>query len=90
VKLAARIEGIGLIGPGLADWPAAREVLAGRAPYSRTAAQVPAPQGLPATERRRAGIAVKLALAAGLEAASAAPQPPPTGNVIELRPSRRH
>jgi hypothetical protein len=78
MKLAARIEGVGLVGPGLAGWSASREVLAGRAPYSRTAAEVPAPQGLPATERRRAGIAVKLALAAGLEAASAARRDPAT------------
>lgn len=78
MKLAAHVEGIGLIGPGLEGWAAAREVLAGGAPYSRIATRVPAPQSLPATERRRAGVAVKLALAAGLEGASAARRDPST------------
>ena len=70
MRLHACIEGIGLIGPGLASWPAAREALAGRAAYQRARTAVPAPQALPATERRRAGLSVKLALAAGLEAAA--------------------
>lgn len=68
MTLAARIEGIGLVGPGLAGWDASRAVLAGRAPLERTRTTVPAPDALPATERRRAGIAVRLALAAGLAA----------------------
>lgn len=70
MKLAARIEGIGLVGPGLSGWEAARAALAGRAVYARTPTAAPAPQALPATERRRAGQAVKVALAAGLEAAA--------------------
>lgn len=70
MKLAARIEGIGLVGPGLAGWEGAREALAGRVAYARTPTAAPAPQALPATERRRAGQAVKVALAAGLEAAA--------------------
>jgi hypothetical protein len=68
MRLRACVEGIGLVGPGLASWAAAREALAGGAPYRRARTAVPAPQALPATERRRAGLAVKLALAAGLEA----------------------
>ena len=70
MTLRARIEGIGLVGPGWESWSAAREALAGRATYSRSATAVPAPQALPATERRRAGQSVKLALAAGLQAVS--------------------
>ena len=36
MTLAARVEGIGLVGPGLAGWPQARDVLCGRARYERT------------------------------------------------------
>jgi len=43
MRLAARIAGIGLVGPGLAGWGAARETLAGRAPYA------PSPTWLAAT-----------------------------------------
>jgi len=62
------VEGIGLLGPGLNGWPASRPVLAGAAPYLPSAAIVPASDLLPAAERRRTGLPVKLALAAGQEA----------------------
>jgi len=76
MRLAARIEGIGLLGPGLVDWSAARAVLAGEAPYAPQPTLLPVPDALPATERRRAGTCVKLALAAGLEAARHAGREP--------------
>jgi hypothetical protein len=72
MKLEARIEGVGLIGPGLASWDAAREVLAGRSPHALRPTVIPSPEALPATERRRAGRGVRLSLAAGLAAALAA------------------
>ena len=72
MTLAARIEGIGLVGPGLAGWDAGRDALAGRAPYRPDPTAIPSPDALPATERRRAGKPVRLALAAGLAAARAA------------------
>jgi Beta-ketoacyl synthase, N-terminal domain len=72
MKLAARIEGVGVVGPGLASWPDAREIFAGRAAYVPRPTVLPAPESLPATERRRAGQCVRLSLAAGLEAAAAA------------------
>jgi hypothetical protein len=78
MKLAARVAGIGLMGPGLESWEAAREALAGRIPYVRRPLAIPAPEALPATERRRAGKTVKLALAAGLAAAKAAARDPAT------------
>jgi len=71
VRLAATIRGIGLMGPGLAGWPASRAVLGEGAPFIRASTVIPPAEALPATERRRAGTAVKLALAAGLEAARA-------------------
>jgi len=70
--LTAWIDGIGLLGPGLPDWPAARAVLAGDAPYMPDATQLPAPPSLPPAERRRAGVSVKLALTVGHEAIAAA------------------
>ena len=72
MTLAGIVRGIGLVGPGLHGWDASRDVLAGVAAFVPAATAVPAAEALPATERRRAGVAVKLALAAGLEAARAA------------------
>ena len=69
MTLEARIEGVGLVGPGLAGWHASREVLAGRASRIEAPTTIPVPQALPATERRRAGKSVRLSLAAGSEAA---------------------
>ena len=71
MTLEARIAGVGLVGPGLLSWDAAREILAGRAAYSRAATVIPSPDALPATERRRAGKCVRIAIAAGLAAAKA-------------------
>lgn len=62
------VEGVGLLGPGLNGWRNSREVLVGRQGYAGAATVVPPPELLPAAERRRAGMPVKLALAAGREA----------------------
>ena len=66
--LQAWVEGIGLLGPGLPDWPRAAAVLAGQAPYEAAPTALPAPELLPAAERRRASRIIKAALAAGLQA----------------------
>lgn len=70
-RLSAFIESIGLLGPGLPDWPRAADVLAGRAPYAPERTVLPAPAALPPIERRRTGPVVKLALAVGQEAVAA-------------------
>jgi hypothetical protein len=70
MKLSARIAGVGLVGPGLASWVAARNVLAGREAYASAPTVIPSPEALPPTERRRAGKGVRLALGAGLAAAT--------------------
>ena len=67
--LKAWIQGVGLIAPGLPDWPSAVAVLNGSAPYSCAPSVLPVPSILPPAERRRASRVVKLALALGLEAA---------------------
>ena len=66
--MRAFVEGVGLIGPGLSGWQAGRALLAGERTYSPAPTAVAASTLLPAAERRRAGVPVKLALAAGLEA----------------------
>src|SRR5215211_2122374 len=78
MRLAADIEGIGLIGPGFGSWPAARLVLAGEAPYVAARTNLPAPDALPPSERRRASRAIKAALAAGFEACGHAGRDPST------------
>lgn len=67
-QLTAWIEGVGLLGPGLPDWPAAHAVLTGETAYAPGAMIPPPPQGLPPAERRRAGMSVKVALAVAQEA----------------------
>jgi hypothetical protein len=66
--LSACIEGIGLLGPGLPDWPTCAAVLAGTSPYTSARTVLPLPEILPPAERRRAGRIIKLVLAIGAEA----------------------
>src|SRR5580700_7480342 len=70
--LAAYVEGIGLLGPGIGDWPAGARLLAGETAWVRAPTVLPAPECLPSAERRRTGTVVRLALAVGLEATSRA------------------
>ncbi|MFH0934748.1 MAG: beta-ketoacyl synthase chain length factor [Pseudomonadota bacterium] len=62
------VEGIGLLGPGLDGWSASRDMLAGKTPYVAAPTNLRASDMLPAAERRRAGVPIKLALAVGQEA----------------------
>jgi hypothetical protein len=62
------VESIGLLGPGLAGWHASKAVLLGTAPHISADVPLPAPELLPAAERRRTGLPVRLAIAAGLDA----------------------
>ena len=70
--LRACIEGIGVLGPGFPDWPAAARVLSGGAPWEAAATVLPPPASLPSAERRRTGNVVRLTLALGFEAARSA------------------
>jgi hypothetical protein len=72
MKLSAYIGGVGVLGPGFADWREAAAVLSGTKPYSPATTVLPAPALLPPAERRRTGRVVKLALAVAFEAASRA------------------
>jgi len=62
------IAGAGVLGPGLPDWNAAREILLGRARYVDTPDPEPIPALLPANERRRASVPARWALTVGSEA----------------------
>jgi len=66
--LLAYVDGIGLLGPGFDTWEQAFPVLAGATPAAAARTRLPVPETLPPAERRRAGMAVKAALAAGLQA----------------------
>ncbi|MDP3167674.1 MAG: beta-ketoacyl synthase chain length factor [Hydrogenophaga sp.] len=70
--MTAWITGVGLIAPGLPDWPSARAVLRGEQPWVSAPSLLPAPAILPPAERRRASRVIKLTLGIGLEAATGA------------------
>lgn len=62
------LEGIGVLGPGLAGWTAAKPVLAGEAAFVPGEVVLPPIAALPPAERRRTGGTVRLSVAVGLEA----------------------
>ena len=68
------VDGIGILGPGIDNWPQAAAVLRGQAPYAQAATVLPAPAILPPAERRRASRVIKASIAVGLEAAHMAGQ----------------
>ena len=74
----AYLRGIGIRGPGLAGWAATADILAGRAPYVDAPTAIVAPAQLPPAERRRAGSAVKLAMAVADQAVMQAQADPST------------
>jgi len=70
------VRGVGLLGPGLADWTTGAAALRAPAGWQRAATVVPAPGRLPANERRRAGTVVKAALAVADQAVAMADADP--------------
>lgn len=76
--LSVYINGISIIGPGLANWSDSASILTEKKVYESQATQIPMPMILPSAERRRSGELVKLTLAVGLEAAQSAGEDPAT------------
>jgi hypothetical protein len=76
--LCVRILGVGLVGPGMIDWATTAPRLAQADPWEFAQTLLPSPQRLPAAERRRAGMGVKLAIAAADQACAAAGAEPST------------
>ncbi|HEX3396634.1 MAG TPA: beta-ketoacyl synthase chain length factor [Steroidobacteraceae bacterium] len=72
MKLSGYIGGIGVLGPGLPNWPQTAAILSGKQPYAAEPTVLPNPSMLPPAERRRTGRVVKLALAVALEATRSA------------------
>jgi hypothetical protein len=72
------VQGIGLLGPGLKSWAEGREVLSGAQAHVPAPTALPLPTRLPPAERRRAGSAVKLAMAVADEAVNHAQADPGT------------
>ena len=66
----AWIDGIGVLAPGIAGWPAAADLLRGETAYEPAPTVLNPPAVLPPAERRRASRLVKAALGVGLEAVS--------------------
>lgn len=62
------VKGVGLIAPGLEDWDRARPVLRGQAAYCAAPLPKLTPGLLPANERRRATLPVRVALEAARQA----------------------
>jgi len=67
MRVAGYVGGIGVLGPGFGNWDEAASFLSGRR-YAPAPTALPPPVLLPATERRRTGRVVKLALAVASEA----------------------
>jgi hypothetical protein len=76
--LSAYIQGVGILGPGIANWPGAIRVLQAEVGYVPAATLLTAPAALPPAERRRAGRMIQLALAVGDEAVTGAGADPAT------------
>lgn len=74
MSLTVHISGIGLLGPGLADWATGQHVLRDSTIWQYAPTVVPAPQRLPATERRRAGNVVKASIVVADQALAMASQ----------------
>lgn len=72
------IAGIGLLGPGLADWTSGQVHLRQPAGWAPTPTVVPPPLRLPPTERRRAGTVVKASVVVADEACAMAGMDPST------------
>ncbi|MCW5657537.1 MAG: beta-ketoacyl synthase chain length factor [Burkholderiaceae bacterium] len=56
------IAGVGLLGPGLADWTRGAPLLRTPRDWTLAPTVVPAPERLPPTERRRASVAIRAAV----------------------------
>ena len=76
--LTVWVDGVGVLGPGLPSWSSSLATLRGEQPHVFVASVLPPPARLPPAERRRAGAAVKLAMAVADEAVAHAGADPHT------------
>jgi len=66
--LQVYVQGVGLAGPGLPDWPQSLAMLRGDAPHVATPTVLVEPKRLPPAESRRAGAVIRLAMQVADEA----------------------
>ncbi|MEQ1686579.1 MAG: beta-ketoacyl synthase chain length factor [Burkholderiaceae bacterium] len=76
--LTVWVDGVGVLGPGLPSWSSSLATLRGDQPHVFVPSVLPPPARLPPAERRRAGAAVKLAMAVADEAVAHAGADPHT------------
>jgi hypothetical protein len=76
--LTVWVDGVGVLGPGLPSWSSSLATLRGEQPHVFVPSVLPPPARLPPAERRRAGAAVKLAMAVADEAVAHAGADPRT------------
>ncbi|KNZ32023.1 MAG: 3-oxoacyl-ACP synthase [Methylibium sp. NZG] len=76
--MKVHVRSVGLLGPGLVSWEVARAVLRGAEPHMPARTVLTPPTRLPPAERRRAGDAIKLAMAVADQAVMAAALDPQT------------
>jgi hypothetical protein len=72
------VRSVGLLGPGMESWSAARGILRGDQAHTSAKTKLTPPARLPPAERRRAGDAIKLAMAVADEAVTSAAIDPQT------------
>ena len=76
MRLSTHVGGLGVLGPGLSNWPGTAALLSGQCGYRAAPTLLPMPMILVAAERRRVGRVVKLALSVALEAITQAGEDP--------------
>jgi hypothetical protein len=76
--LKVYVRSAGLLGPGLVSWAGSLAVLRGTEAHVSAKTPLPPPMRLPAAERRRAGDAIKLAMAVADEAVTSGAMDPGT------------
>jgi len=74
--MRVRVDGVGITGPGLDGWASAASLLRGERPYAAADMRNPAPAVLAPGERRRASLAVRLAIEVASQAVTASGLPP--------------
>jgi len=75
-RLTAYVEGLGILGPGINNWPEGEAIFRDEIAYQPQKTVYPLVASLPPTERRRSSLVVRLALALGIEAVAHAGQTP--------------
>lgn len=80
--VSVAVRGIGVLGAGIDGWEGSKRILAGASPYVEAPVRNPAPAIMPAAERRRASVAIRLALEVAHQAVTHALADPATTRTV--------